>query len=294
MSQIQTYSFNFIEDLSNNFKATLDQELVDCLMEIKKHNKFIKRKSPIKLKYVISTSEKWRNERESNENISQELQVINNLQYNLNKISDNNFKDITDVITQIFKKNYDFEDKLIGTIFEKGINENMYSSVYGNLVYNLDLSCTDKNIKLQMEKLCNNFISENINKNTKLSNNYDNYEELCKSFKEKEKFVNGFKFISSLFNYSIVEYDLILTLYKNLEININNSNEEYKPKFLDTLICVLNNSGENLYKFNKNDFDKNFMNYIYSLVKNKDLVKAKYRFKLMDLIDLYKNKWNTN
>ena len=29
-----------------------------------------------------------------------------------------------------------------------------------------------------MEKLCNDFIQENINKNTKLSNNYENYEEL--------------------------------------------------------------------------------------------------------------------
>ena len=294
MSQIQIYSFEFINELSNNFNATLDGELMNCLKEIKKHNKFIKRKSPIKMKYVISTSQKWRNERESTENISQELQVINNLQYNLNKISDINFKDITDLIIQIFKNNYDFEDKLIGTIFEKGISENMYSSIYGKLVYNLDLSFPDKNIKLEMEKLCNNFISENINKNTKVSNNYENYEELCNSFKEKEKSVNGFKFISSLFNYSIVEYELILKCYKNLEMNIDNSNEEYKPKFLDTLICVLNNSGENLYKFNKNDFDKNFMNYVSNLVENKDLVKAKYRFKLMDLIDLCKNNWTTN
>ena len=145
-----------------------------------------------------------------------------------------------------------------------------------------------------MNKLCNKFITENINKNTKLSNNYENYEELCNSFKEKEKFVNGFKFISSLFNYSIVDYELILTLYKNLEININNSNEEYKPKFLDTLICVLNNSGKNLYKCNKEEFDNNFMNYVYNLVENKESVKAKYRFKLMDLIDLYKNKWISN
>ena len=121
MSQIQTYSFNFIEDLSNNFKATLDQELMDCLMEIKKHNKFIKRKSPIKMKYVISTSQKWRNERESNENISQELQVINNLQYNLNKISDKNF------INRATKGVYE-----LGSVFKPftiaaGLNNNLIS-----------------------------------------------------------------------------------------------------------------------------------------------------------------------
>jgi hypothetical protein len=294
MTDIQTYTYDFINSLSERFSATLDTDLMNCLMEIKKHNKFIKRKSPIKMKYVISTSEKWRNERESGEQVSLELQVYNNLQYNLNKISDKNFKPISEIIMTIFSNNYEFEDKLFEIIFEKGISEKIYSSLYGKLIYDIETKYPDKKIRIKIKSLCDLFYNTNINTISKKIDISGNYDDLCEAFKEREKFVNGFNFISSLFNYSIVEYQLIKEFYNQLISNIENSPTELTDKYLDTLICILNNSGEFLYKYDKENFEVNFMSYIMKLKKNKDFIKPKYRFKLMDLLDLYKNQWIIN
>ena len=74
--EVIVYSFNEIEELAKTFNAELDQEVVNNLLEIKKNNKFIRRKSPLRLKYKISTANAWRNEREG-QDLSKEDKIAN-------------------------------------------------------------------------------------------------------------------------------------------------------------------------------------------------------------------------
>ena len=49
--------------------------------------------------------------------------------------------------------------------------------------------------------------------------------------------------------------------------------------------------GSELDKENNAEFKNNFMNPIIELKNNKNIVKQKFKFKFMDLIELYENNW---
>ena len=65
MTSIITYSPETIRSIGESISAVLEPDIIKSLMEIKLNNKFIRRRSPIKLKYTMnkSTVETWRNEK---------------------------------------------------------------------------------------------------------------------------------------------------------------------------------------------------------------------------------------
>jgi len=288
MSYTTVYEYSFIEKLAKNFSAVLDENIISKLLEIKKNNKFIRRKSPIRLKYKISTANIWRKERE-NQELSDKEMYINLIVSNLNKISNNNYSLILDEIININKQYHDkMETSLIlsNTIFNKSMDENIYSNLYAKLINDLNISDLNKNLN----KKCNDFFEE-INKNNEITDNFgDNYDELCAILKQKSKMLGGYIFIANLFKYDIVEYEIVKDYYLSLIHLTKLAKEDTIGKYIDSIVTILNNCGKNLNKNEKN-FKEIYMDYIYELVKDKERVKAKYKFKLMDVTDKYENNW---
>jgi hypothetical protein len=288
MSCTTVYEYSFIEKLAKNFSAVLDENIISKLLEIKKNNKFIRRKSPIRLKYKISTANIWRKERE-NQELSDKEMYINLIVSNLNKISNKNYSLILDEIININKQYHDkMETSLIlsNTIFNKSMDENIYSNLYAKLINDLNISDLNKNLN----KKCNDFFEE-INKNNEITDNFgDNYDELCAILKQKSKMLGGYIFIANLFKYDIVEYEIVKDYYLSLIHLTKLAKEDTIGKYIDSIVTILNNCGKNLNKNEKN-FKEIYMDYIYELVKDKERVKAKYKFKLMDVTDKYENNW---
>ena len=124
---IVVYDIDFINNLSSTFNAILDIDIQNNLLEIKKNNKFIRRRSPITLKYQISVSDKWRNSRLNN-NIEKADKYKNSLISNLNKISNVNYPQIITIIKDLFCEiDSDLRLDLIETVCVKDITENIYS-----------------------------------------------------------------------------------------------------------------------------------------------------------------------
>ena len=102
--------------------------------------------------------------------------------------------------------------------------------------------------------------------------------------------LGGYIFIANLFKYNIVEYEIVKNYYLSL-INLTKlATEDTIGKYIDSIVTILDNCGKSLNKNDKN-FKEIYMNYIYELIKDKERVKAKYRFKLMDITDKYESNW---
>ena len=87
------YDINFINELASTFNAILDEDVQNNLLEIKRTNKFIRRRSPIRLKYKISVADKWRDSRLNTDTILDIDKYDNSL------ISNLKYQDINVVIT---------------------------------------------------------------------------------------------------------------------------------------------------------------------------------------------------
>ena len=63
-SVILTYSSETIRAIGENITAILDPEIITNLLEIKINNRFIRKRSPIKLRYSMgkSAADTWRKE----------------------------------------------------------------------------------------------------------------------------------------------------------------------------------------------------------------------------------------
>ena len=79
--------------------------------------------------------------------------------------------------------------------------------------------------------------------------------------------------------------------YDSLIQYTNISPKEQIGKYIDAIISIIDNCGEYLEKFDNDVFKDNFMEIVYQLISNKKKVVPKYRFKLMDIIEKYKNNW---
>jgi hypothetical protein len=104
LADVIVYSFETIENLGSNFSATLDEDTMNKLEDIKKNNRFVKRKSPLRLKYSVdqSTTLAWRKEKENNTNQSHEERLTSQLTSNLNKLSNKNYSSIFSEIEKLY------------------------------------------------------------------------------------------------------------------------------------------------------------------------------------------------
>ena len=167
------------------------------------------------------------------------------------------------------------------------MDENIYSNLYAKLINDLNIDDLNKNLN----KKCNDFFEEINKSNNEITDDFeDNYDKLCNILKQKSKMLGGYIFIANLFKYNIVEYEIVKNYYLSL-INLTKlATEDTIGKYIDSIVTILDNCGKSLNENDKN-FKEIYMNYIYELIKDKDRVKAKYRFKLMDITDKYESNW---
>ena len=89
----------------------------------------------------------------------------------------------------------------------------------------------------------------------------------------------------------MVSYQMILNYYNTLIFYTNNSPKDCIGKYLDAIVNIITGCGKSLEQANPDDFKQNFMEICYIIIKDKEKIVPKYKFKLMDLCDLYERKW---
>ncbi len=287
------YNYKTIENISSTFNAVLDEDIINNLLEIKKNNKFIRRRSPIRLKYKISVANTWRNERESH-NLSDTDKIVNSLISNLNKISDKNYNLILDDIESSYILNIENPSMLrliTQTICEKAMIEKIYCNLYAKLLADL-YSKNKSDIIKYTQDICDEFFKTRIEFSlNSIGDNSDDYDTICKIIKDKTEFTGGFIFIANLFKYEIIEYDLVKRYYDSLVNYINICPKEQIGRYIDAIISIIENCGKYLQNHNKELFNDNFMKIVYDLIADKKKIIPKYRFKLMDITEKYQNNW---
>tara|TARA_B100001094_G_C18163120_1_gene790509 strand:+ start:389 stop:1288 length:900 start_codon:yes stop_codon:yes gene_type:complete len=285
---IVVYDIDFINKLSSTFNAILDIDIQNNLLEIKKNNKFIRRRSPIRLKYQISVADKWRDSRLNN-NIEKDDKYKNSLISNLNKISNVNYPQIITIIKDLFCEiDNDLRLDLIETICDKAITENIYSNLYAKLLF--DLNQIYPEIKRIVINKCNEFFNTTRDNISELTDT-DDYNELCDIIRSKARIIGGFVFIANLYKYEMVSYDIVLSYYNKLIAYTKAAPIDYIGKYIDAIVSIIDNCGEDLEKYNKAVFKNNFMDLCFDLINNKEKLPAKYRFKLMGVCDKYNSNW---
>jgi hypothetical protein len=315
------YTFETIEEIASNFDARLDDDIIQKLLDIKRNNIFIKRRAPLRLKYQIHSTNTWRKDGEGDAKFSPTEYLTNLLVSNLNKLSNKNydiiFKEIQDIYRKtvldittsksgsneivsqnIFESLDEYENDfrkveliVLQTIVEKAMNEQNYSEIYAQLVKDIQDTHLIEGVSKYIIDMCDQFYVENIGKSVEqLSNNMD-YDKLCELYATKTKFIGGFIFIANLFKFDLLSYDIVKKYFDGLIEYFNNSPAQYADKYLDTIISVLSNCGKELeLSTDKDKFYDDFMKLVFE-IKDKNTVKGKYKFKLLDLIELYENKW---
>jgi len=105
--------------------------------------------------------------------------------------------------------------------------------------------------------------------------------------KKKTLLLGGIAFICNLFNYELIDYEFVHMYYKTMGDIIEGDIENINV-YVDTLGSIIDTCGEKLYMYNKDDFYENYIKIIETLSKDKTRLKAKYRFKLLDILNLCK------
>jgi len=296
------YSYETIEEIAKNFSATLDEDLVNKLLDIKRGNKFIRRKSPLRLKYKIheSVAQHWRKEREEKETLTG-IEYFN-MEYSgyLNKLSIKNYSVLLEKIYELYElqeDKYEIEESIVKITFEKALMEKIYSNLYAQLLQDLkNKGCED--IEALSKKMAEEFYENSIENNIKQCNGDMTDEEIRQIFSTKMVFVGGFIFIANLFVFGLLSYENVLQFYKGLIRYFELSPVEYCDSYLETIEQILVTAGYQLEKKaeTKEKFYEDFMSVLYKYQGIKADVNPrmsnKNRFKLMDITDLYKRNWN--
>jgi hypothetical protein len=315
---VRVYQFDFIQMLNKSFDAVLDDEIIARLLEIKRNNRFVRCKSPIRLRYKIkdSVAQQWRKEREESSNQSPTEKYEMSIQSNLNKISTKNYSVILDQVVQcntIFITSITEGDDpesirvsrnkgieiLITLIFEKASKEKTYSELYAQLLSDIEkmgYPYISEYCRQKADSLYNDTIKTRIQDcNTEMDE-----EEIRNVFKTKMKFTGLFLFIANLFVHSIMTYDEVKRYYDGLISYFELAPLEYCDSYIESICQMVRLAGYSLEKSaeSKDAFQNDFMKvlYTYQAMKTDENPKMsnKNRFSIMDVTDLYKRGWDMN
>lgn len=296
MTSIITYSPETIRSIGENISAVLEPDIIKSLMEIKLNNKFIRRRSPIKLKYTMnkSTVETWRNEKSGvSSTKSVEDKFIEQLNSELNKLSESNFDIINNKIKNILELNTDPKYMKISltTLFNKSINEAGFSHLYARLVV-IFVAIYGKNFENQLIEMVNIFYDNNIKKQFNICQEDINYDELCNRNKEKQKLLGTFTFMGGLYINNYISENVILK-YFNILINsiIENKSQENIDKYIECICTLIRTIGLKLETRLNTKFDELIISKLEIITNDKKKFKPRIRFMIFDLLDLRTNKW---
>ena len=295
-SGIIVYEYEFIENLANSFSAELDEETLENLLEIKRTNKFIRRRSPLRLSYKVTAADTWRKAREEVGNQSENN--IKLLITNLNKLSEINYPQIATKVVDIYSSLSDPEEisLFIKSLCGKASTENIYCGLYAKLINDVSNSnpeTSDKTINVVLD-FCNNFFDKFNETVVEELQNVTDYEKLCDIMKAKSMLIGGYIFIANLYKYKIVSYDTVNKNYQSLINLTNKAPKDLVGKYIDAIISILTNCGSSLEHDYPDVFKSNFMEICYELSKKESNLLPKYKFKIMDICDKYENNWSSS
>ena len=288
--KIKTYTIDFINEIDKTFKAVLDDSIIKRLLEIKNNITFYKYVNPIEITYKVAQGDKLGNISNPNIVITPEV-VSSRIISNLNKLTKVNYQNILKIIKKIIDEA--LVEKINNTlfidiIFNKAIEEVMYSDLYAKLAHDIIDESENKTFLQDFLILtCEDFYKKNIKQNITVIETEISYDQMCDINKNKTLLLGGIAFICNLFNYDLIEYDFVFTYYKALS-NIINSDTDNMDIYIDTLTSIISTCGKKLFLHNRADFHTNYINIIETLSKDKIRLKSKHRFKLQDILDICK------
>ena len=291
MQNVIVYSLDKINEISSNFNAELDIEVINQLKPIKNNSVFCKYQHPINIRYTVSASS-WRGESQYDNVIEITSEIFESkIISNLNKLAASNYKVIKKEIIELFKniKSLDIDTKkLVDILFSKGAEEHIYSNIYSKLLAEL-LDELDANNVLNeyITQKCLEFYNDNLSLDVKEIDTELDYDEICSINKDKKLVLGSIIFISNLFNYNLIEYSLVAKYYKSLVDMTREVDKDSIGIYIDTLCAIITTCGKSLKNSNEKEFSQNFLNILIELSKDRKRVKPKYRFKIKDVIELF-------
>tara|TARA_B110000977_G_scaffold132284_1_gene168451 strand:+ start:896 stop:1774 length:879 start_codon:yes stop_codon:yes gene_type:complete len=286
--QIITYSFKDIENISQNFTAELDPDIIEKLVIIKRNSVFFKHTTPISIKYSVSNSS-WRLDNSVVEDVEYNLQLFENkITSNLNKLTTRNYKIIKTEILKIIDniKGLDIDMTVfIDIIFDKGAEEHIYSNIYSKLLAEViekssNLEELEDYVLNKSEQFYNNNLSFNISE----LNADDSLNDICDINKSKKLILGSIIFISNLFNYNLLSYNWVKKYYLGLVGMTSNIDMNLTGMYIDTLCAIISTCGKNLERASRDDFHQNFLGILKEFSNDKKRFKSKYRFKIKDTL----------
>ena len=286
----QKYNLNDFEDIkNNNFIEELNITSIKMINKIsKKVGAPSYRKTPVFRKkrndgnfndtnFITTTFEVKIDENQINQDKIREL---------LNKITNNNYDDISDeIINNLQHFIYTQNDMVLmdfgKSIFEISSVNKFWVKLYAKLFNKLILTFP------KMRKIC-------INEYTKLLNIFkviefgdeNNYDEFCRINKNNAKRRSLLSFYMELYKYGILGNNdlkiLIETLFDLLKINSNN--KQLVEEIYENIDIILKEIGKDLMKEPIGDFIQENLINIYNILKTNKFSR-KLIFKLLDIFE---------
>lgn len=313
---IRTYSFDYIQTLHASFDAVLDDEIIARLLDIKRNNRFVRCKSPMRLRYKIrdSVAQQWRKEREENNSQSPQDKYEMSIQSNLNKISPKNYTVILEQIVYCYNAfvvsitddetpNCISESStkgiatLIALLFEKASKEKTYSELYAQLLSDME-KMGHETIGAVCRQKADSLYNDTIKNRIQDCNADMDEEEIRTVFKTKMKFTGLFLFIANLFVHSIMPYSEVKRYYDGLLSYFELAPLEYCDSYIESICQMMRLAGYSLEKSaeSKDAFRADFIDVLYKYQEMKTdenpKMTNKNRFAIMDVTDLYKRGWD--
>ena len=253
------YSLDFILSYKDKYH---DLPLIDKKYIIKNQKKKKKRKE-----IVHNIDNPWLSF--ENQKIGDLEKVKLTLTSLLNKLSDKTYEKISSEIININIIDEIYLKTLINIIYDKCISEPTFLKLYVGVI--------NKIIKKWATFGENTFITIFIGKC------YENYK-IWKNVDDNNKMniINNLILVGELFNSDIIAYELISGCINDL-LN-DQENKDLSIELLCRLLIIVGNKYE---KVNYNELTS-----CINKLSNKNDITSKNRFLIMDVIDLYNNKWD--
>ena len=320
------YNLDFILSYKNNIYSSkdnlLNKEIINHFKDLLSYNKDYTNDNKnlisniYNTKYYLEMSKEHQSKNIIKYKIINLLNILTKKSYNdiFNKIADiilyqNNDKvntstrrlnSIKDIINnqQIFK----YE------IVQRGISENIYSSIYAKLCNDLDnkitTSLAQKDIKINKEKKLKYIISEEcinlLNKYKDVSkNNFNKIKKESDEYYTLKKNIIGYSsFIYELINKNLLKqqfgYNLIeqfFKIYNNKDIN-----DLVRFLYLEACINLIYNLGKEVK--NNEKYIQTLKNYINNnlsnIINNNENIPNHLKYRIIKLINKNKKSWNNS
>jgi len=284
------YSPGEILEIGKHITAELDEDIINSLMEIKANNKFIRRRSPVKLKYTMKT---WRKEKENIE-VSLVDKFVEGINSKLNKLSASNFNEIRDALLEVVQTKTDdeFRQLALDTLFHKAINEANFSDLYARIL-NTFIDTYGEIFKSLLIEKVKQYYDTNITGKFCINNEKIDYDTLCEINKEKVKMLGSFTYIGSLYLYKYVDSGLVLKYLDILMNSISDTADDDSDveKYIECSCTLITKIGKQLeQEIGKKEFKAKVTENMRAISKNSQ-IKPRVRFMIMDILDLSENNW---